>query len=93
MSSRHALLPLALSCAVLSFSANAEAARGLQIRDLATLDRYSAPTLSPNGRMLVFARRVVDFAANKSSTALWVEDLTAAAAPKPKYGSAKRARS
>ena len=83
MSSRHALLPLALSCAVLSLATNAEAARGLQIRDLATLDRYSAPTLSPNGRMLVFAKRSVDFAANKSSTALWVEDLTVAAS-KPK---------
>jgi dipeptidyl aminopeptidase/acylaminoacyl peptidase len=84
MNLRHLVSPLALSCALLSFTANAEAARGLQIRDLATLDRYSAPTLSPNGRMLVFARRVVDFAANKSSTALWVEDLAAAEGPKPK---------
>jgi dipeptidyl aminopeptidase/acylaminoacyl peptidase len=62
----------------------AEAARGLEARDLVTLDRYSAPTLSPNGRILVFAKRSVDFAANKSSTALWVEDLVARDAEPPK---------
>jgi len=44
----------------------------------------SAPTLSPDGRTLVFAKRVVDFAANKSSTALWVEDLFARDAAPPK---------
>ena len=62
----------------------AEAARGLEARDLATLDRYSSPTLSPNGRMLVFAKRSVDFAANKSATALWIENLAARDAAPPK---------
>ncbi len=62
----------------------AEAARGLEARDLATLDRYSSPTLSPNGRVLVFAKRSVDFAANKSATALWIENLVARDAAPPK---------
>ena len=84
MSLRHAVLPLALLCAAQSVSASAEAARGLQVRDLAALDRHSAPTLSPDGRMLVFAKRVVDFDANKSSTSLWVESLVARDAVPPK---------
>ena len=72
---RHAILPLAL---LLAWSSSAvAAARGFQPRDLATLDRYSAPTLSHDGHKLVFAKRVVDFAANKSSTSLWIEDLSA----------------
>ncbi len=81
MNVRHALLPLALA---LSLPTSALAARGFEARDLATLDRVSAPTLSPNGRQLVFARRVVDFAANKSSTSLWIEDLFARDAAPPK---------
>ena len=82
--SRSRALPsrLALSLALalpmtLSLPAAAEAARGLQGRDLATLDRYGAPTLSPDGRLLVFTKRVVDFDADKSSTSLWVENLFA----------------
>ena len=81
MNLRHALLPLALA---LALPATADAARGFEIRDLATLDRVSAPTLSPNGRVLVFAKRVVDFDANKSSTSLWVEDLFARDAAPPR---------
>lgn len=60
------------------------AARGFEARDLATLDRYSAPTLSPDGRLLVFAKRVVDYGANKASTSLWIEDLRARDAAPPK---------
>ena len=60
------------------------AARGLEARDLATLDRYGAPTLSTGGRYLVLTKRVVDFAANKSSTSLWIEDLRARDAAPPK---------
>ncbi len=62
----------------------ADAARGLEPRDLVALDRYSSPTLSPDGRVLVFAKRSVDLAANKSSTALWVENLVARDAAPPK---------
>jgi dipeptidyl aminopeptidase/acylaminoacyl peptidase len=68
----------------LALPLTAEAARGLEARDLATLDRYSAPTLSPDGRTLVFAKRSVDFDANKSATGLWIESLVARDAAPPK---------
>ena len=64
MTYRHALLPLALLLA----SSSALAARGFQARDLETMDRYSSPTLSHDAHMMVFAKRVVDYAANTSST-------------------------
>ena len=80
MKLRHALLPLLVATAL---SAHA-APRGLEIRDLAAMDRYSSPTLSPNGRLVVFAKRVVDLPANKSSTSLWIEDLFARDAAPPK---------
>lgn len=80
MKLRHALLPLLVATAL---SANA-APRGLEVRDLAAMDRVSSPTLSPNGRLVVFAKRVVDLPANKSSTSLWIEDLFARDAAPPK---------
>lgn len=85
MNLRHAVLPLLIAVALpaLSFPTDA-ATRGLQARDLATLDRHSSPTLSPDGRHLVFAKRVVDFDANKSSTRLLIEDLFARDAAPPK---------
>ncbi len=81
MSPMRTALCLALAMAL---PMTASAARGLQPRDLATLDRYSAPTLSPDGRVLVFAKRTVDFDANKSSTGLWIENLVARDAAPPK---------
>ncbi|NUS39996.1 MAG: S9 family peptidase [Lysobacter sp.] len=78
---RHALLPLLLAAALPSLADAAP--RGFAVRDLAALDRVSSPTLSPDGRKLVFAKRVVDLAANKSSTALWIEDLVARDAAPP----------
>ena len=72
MKLRHAILPLALA---LSLPAVADAARGFTVRDMAYLDRHSSPTLSPDGRVLVFAKRVVDKATNKSSTSLWTRNL------------------
>lgn len=59
------------------------AQRGFEARDMAALDRYSSPVLSPDGRKLVFAKRVVDLDANKSSTSLWIEDLVARDAAPP----------
>jgi dipeptidyl aminopeptidase/acylaminoacyl peptidase len=76
----HAVLPVAL---LLAWSSSALAERGFQVRDLATMDRYSSPTLSHDGHKLVFAKRVVDFDANKSSTSLWIEDLVARDATPP----------
>ena len=84
MNLRHAVLPLLIAAALPAFSPTAHAAnRGLQARDLATLDRVSSPALSPDGRTLVFAKRVVDFDANKASTSLWIEDLFARDAAPP----------
>jgi len=82
MKLRFAVLSLLVAAALPSF--DAAAARGFEARDLATLDRVSAPTLSPDGRLLVFAKRVVDFDANKSSTSLWIEDVFARDAAPPK---------
>ena len=72
MNIRHALLPLALALLLPSI---ADAARGFEVRDMAYLDRHSSPTLSPDGRVLVFAKRVVDKASNKASTSLWTRNL------------------
>ena len=48
MTLRHAILPLALA---LSLPAAASAAqRGFTVQDMAYMDRYSAPTLPPDGR-------------------------------------------
>ena len=58
MTPRHALLPLALTLACASapaFSLTPAAPQGLQIRDLASMDRFSSPTLSPDGRQLASA--------------------------------------
>src|SRR5687768_4626656 len=76
----HSVLALAL-LAALPVAAHAE--RGFEVRDLATLDRVSSPVLSPDGRKVVFAKRVVDFPANKSATSLWIEDLAARDAAPP----------
>ncbi|ALN79841.1 alpha/beta hydrolase family protein [Lysobacter antibioticus] len=87
MTPRHAFLPMALLLACASapaFSLTPPLPRGLEVRDLATMDRVSSPTLSADGRQLVFAQRSVDFAANKSSTSLWIEDLFARDAAPPK---------
>ncbi len=68
--------PLCLALAAcLCFPIAADAARGLEGRDLAGMDRFSSPTLSPDGRVLVFAKRTVDLDANKSSTGLWIRNL------------------
>jgi dipeptidyl aminopeptidase/acylaminoacyl peptidase len=74
----------ALTLALLALPLFAHAARGFEARDLATIDRVSSPVLSPDGRKLVFAKRVVDFDANKASTSLWIEDLFARDAAPPK---------
>ncbi|GAB3728338.1 S9 family peptidase [Luteimonas pelagia] len=59
------------------------APRGFEVRDLATLDRHSSPTLSPDGRWLVFAKREADLPANAATTSLWIEDLRARDAAPP----------
>ncbi len=73
---------IAVLLPVLSTAAFA-AAKPFEARDLVTLDRVSSPTLSPDGRKLVVAVREADFAANKASTGLWIEDLFARDAAPP----------
>src|SRR3546814_4361305 len=56
MKSRLLVLPLALLIAMPSLAAT----RGFEVRDMVNLDRYSSPALSPDGRRLVFAKRVLE---------------------------------
>ncbi len=80
MKIRNAILPAMLLLALPSL---ALAERGFQASDLVSMDRYSSPVLSPDGRKVVFARRVVDMDANKASSSLWIEDLFARDAAPP----------
>ncbi len=80
MKLHQAILSAALLAALPTI---AFAERGFQPEDIVSMDRYSSPVLSPDGRKLVFARRVVDMDANKSSTSLWIEDLSARDAAPP----------
>ena len=75
---RLSILALALMGAT---SAHA-APRGLDVRDLATLDRVSEPALSPDAATLVYALREVDFAANKAKTGLWAMPTGGSATPR-----------
>jgi dipeptidyl aminopeptidase/acylaminoacyl peptidase len=74
------LLLLSLSLLPLA----AQAAHPFTVRDLANLERISSPVLSADGRTVVFAVRQTDFAANKGSSSLWIEDLAARDAAPPK---------
>src|SRR3546814_17061655 len=80
MKASHFALPLALLIAMPSLAAT----RGFEVRDMDNLDRYSSPALSPDGRRLVFAKRVLDEASGTASTSLWIEDLFARHAAPPK---------
>ncbi len=50
-------------------------AKPFTARDMATLDRLSDPRISPDGRYVIYARRVADYQANKAVSELWVVDL------------------
>ncbi len=85
MTLRHAILPLALALSLPSLAATPTKppARGFTVQDMAYMERNSSPVVSPDGRMVVFAKRVVDKATNTSSTSLWIEDLFARDAAPP----------
>ncbi|MGY0611095.1 MULTISPECIES: prolyl oligopeptidase family serine peptidase [unclassified Luteimonas] len=68
---RIALLTLCLFAALPAVAD----ARGLEARDLAAMQRVSSPTLSPDGRHLVFAQRTVELEANSASSALYARNL------------------
>ena len=65
---RTAILPLAL---LLALPGIAQAQRGFTVDDLLALDRYSSPLLAADGKTVVYARRTIDEARTKSTTALW----------------------
>ncbi|MGX5732209.1 prolyl oligopeptidase family serine peptidase [Pseudoxanthomonas beigongshangi] len=71
MKLRLAVLPLCLLATLPAFAAQ----RGLDIRDLAALDRVSSPALSPDGRVVVFAKRQIDKELTKAGTGLYVRNL------------------
>lgn len=60
--------------ALLAFAGQAQA-RPFTARDLASLDRVSSPSISPDGRYVAFAVRSTDWDANKGTNALHVIDL------------------
>ncbi|MDR2872038.1 MAG: S9 family peptidase [Xanthomonadaceae bacterium] len=49
--------------------------RGFDVRDLVALERVSSLALTPDGGMVVFAKREVDAAFINASTGLWIRDL------------------
>lgn len=53
----------------------AAAARPITATDMASMRRVSAPTVSPDGRWLVYAERETDLANNRGRNDLWVLDL------------------
>jgi dipeptidyl aminopeptidase/acylaminoacyl peptidase len=71
---KNRFVSLALMVPML-MSAQAFAARGMDVRDMVNFDRASDPTLSPDGKTVVFALRQTDFAANKAKTGLWKQAL------------------
>lgn len=71
MKLRHAVLPLCLLAALPSLAA----ARGFDVRDMVALDRVSSPTLSPDGSVVLFAKRQAKTANGTSATSLWVRNL------------------
>ncbi len=65
----HAALLAGLS---FPFAAVAETApHGLQIEEMATMDRYSSPVLSADGLTVVFSKRIVNKETLKASSSLW----------------------
>ncbi|MBS0214742.1 MAG: S9 family peptidase [Proteobacteria bacterium] len=72
MNLRHALLPLALLAAL---PLSAQTQRGFTVRDMVALDRYSSPALTPDGSVVVFAKRQMNSEVTKASTSLWTRNL------------------
>ncbi|MFY8133714.1 MAG: S9 family peptidase, partial [Aquimonas sp.] len=58
------------------------AERGLDARDLNSLDRVGAPTLSPDGRLLAYTLREADLEANRAVTGLFLRGLEDRAEPR-----------
>src|SRR4051794_7370562 len=68
---------VALAAAGVALAASARAGR-FTARDLASRDRVSSPSVSPDGRYVAYALRSTDWDANKGVNALNVIDLRGA---------------
>lgn len=66
---------LLLAGTLLAIAAAPVQARDLTIQDVATLSRVGAPTVSPDGKWLVWQQRETDLAANRGRYDLWRLDL------------------
>ena len=66
---------IAAGVLALSISSAADA-RPFTARDMVTLDRLSDPRVSPDGRFVIYSRRVADYDANKAKSELWLIDLS-----------------
>jgi dipeptidyl aminopeptidase/acylaminoacyl peptidase len=66
---------IAAGVLALSISSAADA-RPFAAKDMVTLDRLSDPRVSPDGRFVLYSRRVADYDANKAKSELWLIDLS-----------------
>ncbi|MBB5209797.1 dipeptidyl aminopeptidase/acylaminoacyl peptidase [Chiayiivirga flava] len=87
---RRTALALALVAAAVAAHA---APRGMTATDLVSFDRVSAPTLSPDGKRVVFTLREADLDANKAAIALWLTDIDGKTAPRRLTASGSSANS
>ena len=55
---------------------------GLGLQTLASMERVSAPVLSPDGKRVVYAVSSVDYDANKSSSSLWIANVDGTGEPR-----------
>jgi len=66
----------AATCFAAFLPAAAEEARHpFSVRDMVAMERIAGPQPSPDGRQVIFTRRVYDAAANKNSTSLWIVSI------------------
>ncbi len=77
MTLRSLLLPLLLCSIVLT---DAQTKRPLQLEDLFNMQRVSDPQLSPDGKTVAYVVGVVDKAANRTNTDIWLVPVTGGAA-------------
>ncbi|WP_341208874.1 S9 family peptidase [uncultured Sphingomonas sp.] len=75
------MLTSATLLALAATTATPAIARQLTIDDVTTLSRVGAPTMSNDGRWLVWAQRETDVTANRGRYDLWKLDLTRKGAP------------
>src|ERR1700741_4376622 len=80
-------LALAASVAAAALSATPALARPMTATDMQSMRRLASPSVSPDGRYVVFALSTTDLAANKRNNVVHILDLKAkGAAPQPLAG-------